>query len=90
MNPSFITKKLKQIKIKLSLQIFRKKDEIENIICKKVNEYAITCLSINSIMSDSELLKIENEKEQKIVLLFQEWSGWVDVIKRHQMSYHVI
>ena len=32
MDPSFITKKLKQIKIKLSLQIFQKKDEIENIL----------------------------------------------------------
>lgn len=46
---------------------FSKKPEIERVIFKKENEYAITGLSINSIMSDSELLKIENEKEQKIV-----------------------
>ena len=42
-----------------------KKNEIENVVFNKENEYGITGLNINSIVSDSEILKIENEKEQK-------------------------
>ena len=44
---------------------FSKKNEIENVVFNKENEYGITGLNINSIVSDSEILKIENEKEQK-------------------------
>ena len=41
-----------------------KENEIENIVFNKDSEYEITGLNINSILSDSKLLKIENVKEQ--------------------------
>ena len=43
----------------------KKKNEIENVVFNKDNEYGITGLNINSIVPDSKILKIENEKEQK-------------------------
>ena len=46
---------------------FSKKNEIENVFFNKRNEYGINWLQINSSVSDSEILKIENEKEQKKV-----------------------
>ena len=44
---------------------FSKKNEIGNVAFNTENEYRITGLNINSTVSDSEILKIENEKEQK-------------------------
>ena len=44
---------------------FSKKNEIENIVFNKENEYGITGLSINSTVPNSKILNIENEKEQK-------------------------
>ena len=44
---------------------FSKKNEIGNVVFNTENEYRITGLNINSTVSDSEILKIENEKEQK-------------------------
>ena len=46
---------------------FSKKNEIENVFFNKRNEHGINWLQINSSVSDSEILKIENEKEQKKV-----------------------
>ena len=37
-----------------------KENEIENVVFNKDTEYAITVLNINSILSDSKLLKREN------------------------------
>ena len=37
-----------------------KENEIENVVFNKDTEYAITILNINSILSDSKLLKREN------------------------------
>ena len=42
-----------------------KKNEIEDIVFNKENQYGITGLSINSTEPDSKILNIENEKEQK-------------------------
>ena len=44
---------------------FSKKNEIENAVFNKENEYGITGLNINSIVSDSEFLEIENEKKKQ-------------------------
>ena len=61
------------IKIILLQQILRKKNEIENDVFNKDNEYAITGLKTNSNLSDQKLLKIENVKEQnKVSLEIQE------------------
>ena len=43
---------------------FTKENEIENVILNKDTEYEVTGLKINSILSDKELTKIENVKEQ--------------------------
>ena len=43
----------------------QKKNGIENVVFNKENEYRIIGLNINSIVPDSKILKIENEKEQK-------------------------
>ena len=43
---------------------FTKENEVENVVFSKDTEYPITGLSINSILSDEKLLKIENLKEQ--------------------------
>ena len=51
--------------MKLLQLIFWKKKWIENVVFNKENEYGITNLNINSILPDSKILKIENEKEQK-------------------------
>ena len=53
------------IKMKLLQLIFWKKKEIENVVFNKENEYEITNLNINSILPESKILKIENEKEPK-------------------------
>ena len=66
MNPAYIY--FKEIDIDQNETFtadFSKKNEIENVVFNKENEYRITGLNINSIISDSEILKIENEKEQK-------------------------
>ena len=66
MNPAYIY--FKEIDIDQNETFtadFSKKNEIENVVFNKENEYGITGLNINSIVSDSEILKIENEKEQK-------------------------
>ena len=66
MNPAYIY--FKEIDIDQNETFtadFSKKNEIENVVFNKENEYGITGLNINSIISDSEILKIENEKEQK-------------------------
>ena len=41
---------------------FAKENEIENVIFNKENEYGITVLNINSILSDEKLVKMENVK----------------------------
>ena len=46
---------------------FSKENEIENVVFNKENEYGITGLNINSVVPDSEILKIEIEKAQKKV-----------------------
>ena len=52
---------------------FAKENEIENVIFNKDSEYGTTGLNINSILSDENLLKIENVKEQnKVSLQIQE------------------
>ena len=52
---------------------FSKENEIEEVLFDKENEYRITGLSINSILLDEKLIKIENVKEQnKISLEIQE------------------
>ena len=51
--------------MKLLQLIFWKKKKKENVVFNKENEYGITNLNINSILPDSKILKIENEKEQK-------------------------
>ena len=35
------------------------------MLFNKENKYGVTSLNINSILSESKVLKIENEKEQK-------------------------
>ena len=42
----------------------KKKNEIENVVFNKENEYGITSLNINSILPESKILKIENEKKK--------------------------
>ena len=42
----------------------KKKNEIENVFFNKENEYGITSLNINSILPESKILKIENEKKK--------------------------
>ena len=44
-----------------------KENEVENVVFSADNKYAITGLTINLIISNFELLKIENVKEQKKV-----------------------
>ena len=40
-----------------------KKNELENVIFRCDYEYAVTGMTLNSTISDSELLKIDNFKE---------------------------
>ena len=44
-----------------------KENEVENVVFSADNKHAITGLTINLIISNSELLKIENVKEHKKV-----------------------
>ena len=44
---------------------FLKKNEIENVVFNKENEYGITGLNINSIISDSEILKQKMKNNKK-------------------------
>ena len=48
---------------------FSKENEVEEVVFNKENEYGITGLNINSILSDKKLVKIENVKEQKKISL---------------------
>ena len=69
MNPSFIY--FKELEIDQDETFTadflkkKKKKKKENVVFNKENEYGITNLNINSILPDSKILKIENEKEQK-------------------------
>ena len=66
MNPSFIYfKELEIDQDETFTADFLKKKKKENVVFNKENEYGITNLNINSILPDSKILKIENEKEQK-------------------------
>ena len=44
---------------------FSKENEIYKVLFSKVNEYGVTGLTINTILPDEKILKIENVKEQK-------------------------
>ena len=44
---------------------FSEENEIEEVLFNKKNEYGITGLTINSILPDEKILKIENVKEQE-------------------------
>ena len=66
MDPSYIYFKEIDIDIDKSFTAdFSKENEIEEILFNKENEYGVTGLTINSILPDEKLLKIENVKEQK-------------------------
>ena len=70
MNPSYIFFKAIEIdQDNVFTANIPKINEIENVVFNKDTEYAITGLNINSILSDSKLLKIENVKEQNKVSL---------------------
>ena len=43
----------------------KKKNEIEDVAFDKENEYAVTSLTINSILPAEKILKIKNVKEEK-------------------------
>ena len=47
---------------------FTRDNEIKNVIFSQDTRYAITGISINSILSDEKLLKIENIKEQTKIM----------------------
>ena len=56
----------KSILIKMRpIQLIFQKNERENVVFNKENKYGIPSLNINSILPESKVLKIENEKEQK-------------------------
>ena len=66
MDPSYIY--FKEINIdqdKSFTADFSKENEIEEVLFNKGNEYRVTGLSINSILTDEKILKIENVKEQE-------------------------
>ena len=66
MDPSYIY--FKEINIdqdKSFTADFSKENEIEEVLFNKENEYGVTGFSINSILADEKLLKVENVKEQK-------------------------
>ena len=44
---------------------FSKENKIEEVLFNKENEYRVTGLTINSILTDEKIIKIENVKEQK-------------------------
>ena len=44
---------------------FSKENEIEEVLFNKENEYGVTGLTIDSILPDQKIIKIENVKEQK-------------------------
>ena len=44
---------------------FSKENKIEEVLFNKENEYRVTGLTINSILPDEKIIKIENVKEQK-------------------------
>ena len=50
--------------MRLLQPIFQKK-WIENVLFNKENEYGITSLNIDSILPESKILKIENEKKKQ-------------------------
>ena len=56
-----------------------KENEVENVFFSKDTEYAITGLSINPILSDEKLLKIENINQQTKV-----WHSIQDLGKNYK------
>ena len=81
MDPSYIY--FKEINIDQDnsfIAEFSKENEMEEVLFNKENEYGVTGLSINSILSDEKILKIENVKEQEriseeIQELIKEYKG---------------
>ena len=46
---------------------FSQENEQEEVLFNKENEYGVTGLTINSILPDEKIIKIENVKEQKSI-----------------------
>ena len=68
MHPSYIYFKEIDIDQDKSFTVdFSKENEIEEVLFNKENEYGVTGLTINSILPDEKIIKIENVKEQKRV-----------------------
>ena len=44
---------------------FSKENKIEEVLFNKENDYRVTGLTINSILPDEKIIRIENVKEQK-------------------------
>ena len=66
MHPSYIYFKEIDIDQDKSFTVdFSKENEIEELLFNKENEYGVTGLTINSILPDKKIIKIENVKEQK-------------------------
>ena len=66
MDPSYIY--FKEINIdqdKSFTADFSKENEIEKVLFDKENKYGVTGLTINSILPDEKIIRIENVKEQK-------------------------
>ena len=69
MDPSYIY--FKEINIdqdKSFTADFSKEHEKEEVLFNKENEYGVTGLTINSILPDEKIIKIENVKEQKSII----------------------
>ena len=66
MDPSYIYSKEINIDQDKSFSAdFSKENKIEEVLFNKENEYRVTDLTINSILPDEKIIKIENVKEQK-------------------------
>ena len=65
MNPSHIF--FKELDIDQDNTFTANISKVEDVVFSADNKYGVTGLTINSIISNSELLKIENVKEQKKV-----------------------
>ena len=65
MDPSYIYFKEIDIDQDSSFTADLKKNGIDDVVFDNENEYGITSLTINSILPDEKIIKIENVKEQK-------------------------
>ena len=66
---------------------FSKENKIKKVLFSKENEYGVTGLTVNTILPEEKILKIENVKEQKRIS--EEIQGLIKNYKEPDLNFFI-